>query len=53
MRHEASPCILRLEDLQPIRAPETFEPDELVIVVEPVPMIVTLGELDEPEREAA
>ena len=45
--------IVRLEDLQPIRAPETFAPDELVIVVEPVPMIVTLGELAEPEREAA
>jgi len=45
--------VLRLEDLSPVRAPETFAPEELVIVVEAVPMIVTLGELAEPEREAA
>ena len=45
MRHETSPRIVRLEDLQPIRAPETFEPDELVIVVAEVPIIAELREL--------
>ena len=45
--------LLRLEDLQPVRAPETFEPDELVIVVDKVPVIVDLSELLEAEREAA
>jgi hypothetical protein len=37
--------MLRLEDLGPIRAPEVFEPDELVIVVNAETWIADLGDI--------
>jgi hypothetical protein len=37
--------VLRLETLEPIRAPETFAPDELVLVVLPEFRSVVLTEI--------
>lgn len=37
--------MLRLETLEPIRAPEVFEPDELVIVVNAETWIADLGDI--------
>ena len=52
-RMETKQLLLRLEDLQPVRAPETFAPDELVIVVGEVPVIAELSEIGEVLQKAA